>query len=39
MGWMPDPRSGKKLIPDQDPGVKKSPDPGSATMQKVLTDL
>jgi hypothetical protein len=32
MNWIWDPRSGEKLILDPDPGVKKSANPGSATL-------
>jgi hypothetical protein len=33
--WVWDPGSGKNLFQIQDPGVKKAPDPGSATMRKL----
>ncbi len=32
--FISDPRLGVFLIPDPDPGVKKAPDPGSATLNR-----
>jgi hypothetical protein len=37
--WVRDPGSGKYLFRIPDPGVKKAPDPGSATLRKILIFL
>jgi hypothetical protein len=34
--WVWDPRSGFRKKPILDPGVKKAPDPGSATLDRVI---
>jgi hypothetical protein len=37
--WVWDPGSGKNLFRISDPGVKKAPDPGSATLLENLKNL